>query len=55
MKFLVTSLIAALLVTYAAPVRSQQLGDQSDISAEEYAIYAAVIGDMLADDEVSFG
>ena len=50
MKFLATSLIAALLVTSVVPVRSRQADDQPDIPAEEYAIYAAVIGDMLADD-----
>src|SRR5262249_35928270 len=53
MKFLATSLITALLVTYAVPVRSQQSGDQPDIPAEEYAIYAAVIGHMFAGDKVS--
>jgi hypothetical protein len=54
MKFLVTSVITALLMTYAIPVQSQQAGDQSGIPAEEYAIYAAVIGNMFADDKVSF-
>jgi hypothetical protein len=35
-------------------VRSRQAGDQSGIPAEEYAVYAAVIGNMFADDKVSF-
>ena len=55
MKFLVMSLIAALLATYVVPVQSQQAGDQPVISSEEYAIYAAVIGHMFAGDKVSFG
>ena len=53
MKFLVTSFITALLVTCAIPVQSRQAGGQSDIPAEEYAIYAAVIRDMFAGDKVS--
>jgi len=36
-------LLVAFLVTYVVPVQSRQAGDQSGISAEEYAIYAAVI------------
>jgi len=54
MKFLATSLITALLMTYVVPVQLRQAGDQSDIPAEEYAIYAAVINDMFAGDKVSF-
>src|SRR5262245_43172934 len=54
MHFLVTFLITALLAAYAAPVQPQQTGDQSNILAEEYAIYAAVIGDIFAGDKVSF-
>jgi len=62
MKFLIASLISALLVTSAFRAQSRQAGDQSkrqagdrsNISAEEYAVYAAVIGDMFAGDKVTF-
>jgi hypothetical protein len=54
MKFLIASLVSALLVTSVRPVQSRQAGDQSDIPAEEYAIYAAVIGNMFAGDKVAF-
>jgi len=54
MKFIVAALVSALLVTSACRTQSRQAGDQSNISAEEYAIYAAVIGDMFAGDRVTF-
>ena len=54
MKFLVTSFITALLVTCAVPVQSRQASGQSDIPAEEYAIYAAVIRDMFDGDKLYF-
>ena len=54
MKFLATSLLTAFLVTYVVPVQSQQTDDQTVIPAEEYAVYAAVIGDMFAGEKVSF-
>ena len=54
MKFLVTSLVTALLMTYAVAVQSQQAGDQSGIPAEEYAIYAAVIGNIFAGNKATF-
>src|SRR5262245_56515377 len=54
MKFLATSLLTALLVTYVVPVQSQQTGDQTGLPAEEYAIYASVIREMFAGDKVSF-
>ena len=54
MEFLIASLVSALLVTSVGQVQSRQAGDQSDIPAEEYAIYAAVIGNMFAGDKVSF-
>jgi hypothetical protein len=44
MKFLLVALISALLFARAVPVQSQQASDQSNIPAEEYAIYAALIG-----------
>src|SRR5262245_14225477 len=53
MKFLATSLLTALLVTYVVPVQSQQTGGQSHIPAEEYAIYTAVIRDMFDGDKAS--
>jgi hypothetical protein len=54
MKFLLALLVPALLVISVALVRSRQASDQSGVSAEEYAVYAVVIGDMFADDKVSF-
>jgi hypothetical protein len=53
MKFLVASLLSGLLVISIGLVHSQQAGDQSNIPAEEYFIYAAVIVDMFASDKVS--
>jgi hypothetical protein len=53
MKFFLTALIPTLLAAQVVPARSQQAGDQSNIPAEEYFIYAAVIGDMFAGDKVS--
>jgi|SRR5215813_6375736 len=53
MKFFLTALISTLLSAQVVSARSQQAGDQSGIPAEEYAIYAAVIDNMLANDEVS--
>ncbi|HEV2663515.1 MAG TPA: hypothetical protein VG324_01305, partial [Blastocatellia bacterium] len=47
MKFFLTALISVLLLAGVVQVQSQQAGDQSNIPAEEYAIYAAVIGDMF--------
>ena len=49
MKFLIALLVPALLVISVCLVRSWQAGDQSRIPAEEYAVYAAMIGDMFAD------
>src|SRR5215510_6787185 len=70
MKFLITSLLSALLVTSACRAQSRQAGDQSPrqagdqskrqagdqskIAAEEYAIYGAVIRNMFAGDRVTF-
>jgi hypothetical protein len=54
MKFLIALLIPALLVISVGLVRSRQAGDQSVITAEEYAVYAAVIGDMFAGDKGVF-
>jgi len=70
MKFLITSLVSALLVTSACRAQSwqagdqsprqagdqskRQAGDQSKIAAEEYAIYGAVIRNMFAGDRVTF-
>src|SRR5262245_1193720 len=54
MKFLIASLVSALLVTSACRSQARQAGDQSGVSAEEYAVYAAVIGDMFAGDKVTF-
>jgi hypothetical protein len=42
-----------LLVTSICQIESRETGDQSDISAEEYAIYAAVVDDMFAGDKVA--
>jgi hypothetical protein len=53
MKFFMTALTSALLLAGVVQVQSQQAGDQSNIPAEEYAIYAAVIDDMFASDKVS--
>src|SRR5262245_28680660 len=53
MKFFLTALISTLLSAQVVSARSQQAGDQSGIPAEEYAIYAAVIGDMFANYRVS--
>jgi hypothetical protein len=50
MKFFMTALISALLLAGVVQVQSQQAGDQSNIPAEEYTIYAAVIGDMVTGD-----
>lgn len=55
MRFLMTSLVFVMLVTFTCQVQSRQTGDQSDMPAEEYAIYAAVIGDLFADDKVTSG
>jgi hypothetical protein len=44
MKLFLVALISALLFARAVPVQSQQASDQSNIPAEEYAIYAALIG-----------
>src|SRR5262245_66253123 len=70
MKFLIASLLSALLMTSACRAQSRQAGDQSprqagdkskrqagdqsNISAEEYAIYAAVLRNMFAGDRVTF-
>jgi hypothetical protein len=54
MKFLMALLVPALLVISVGLVRSRQAGDQSGIPAEEYAVYAAVIGNMFAGDIVTF-
>jgi hypothetical protein len=53
MKFFMTALISALLLAGVVQVQSQQAGDRSRIPAREYAIYAAVIGNMLANNELS--
>jgi len=53
MKFFLTALISTLLSAQVVSARSQHAGDQSGIPAEEYAIYAAVIGDMFANYRVS--
>jgi hypothetical protein len=53
MKFFLTALTSALLASQVVQVQSQQADDHSNIPAEEYAIYAAVIGDMFAGDKVS--
>jgi len=54
MKFLVVLLVPALLVTSVSLVRPRQASDQPGIPAEEYAVYAAVIGNMFAGDIVTF-
>jgi hypothetical protein len=54
MRFLSVLLTSALFVTSTGLGQSRQAGDQSDIPAEEYSIYAAVIGDMFAGDKVAF-
>jgi len=54
MKFLIAFFVPALLVISIGLVRSRQAGDQSVIPAEEYAVYAAVIGDMFAGDKGAF-
>src|SRR5262245_59207212 len=54
MKFIMAVLFAALVVISIGLVRSRQAGDQSSIPAEEYAVYAAVIGNMFAGDIVTF-
>ncbi|HEU0178479.1 MAG TPA: hypothetical protein VFV58_29805 [Blastocatellia bacterium] len=54
MKYLIAALISALLLTSVCRTQSRQAGDRSNISAEEYAVYAAVIGDMFAGDKVTF-
>ena len=51
MKFFMTAVISALLASQVVQVQSQQAGDHSNIPAEEYAIYAAVIGDMFPGDK----
>jgi intein-encoded DNA endonuclease-like protein len=43
-----------LLALSACQTQSRQTGDQSNIPAEEYAVYAAVIGNMFAGDKVTF-
>jgi hypothetical protein len=51
MKFFMASLISVLLAAQCAPARSLQsrrTGDQSVITAEEYAIYAAAINNEYA-------
>ena len=53
MKFFMTALIFALLAAQVVPAQSQRSGERSNIPAKEYAIYAAVIGDMLANGELS--
>src|SRR5262245_19727894 len=53
MKFFMTALIFALLAAQVVPAQSQRSGERSNIPAKEYAIYAAVIGDMLANRELS--
>jgi hypothetical protein len=53
MKFFMAALISALLAAQVVPARSQRAGVRSNIPAKEYAIYAAVIGDMLANGELS--
>jgi hypothetical protein len=47
MNHLMISLTFTSLMVSIVPVQSQRAGDQSNIPAEEYAIYAAVIGDMF--------
>jgi hypothetical protein len=54
MKFLIVLLVPALLVISAGLIRSRQASDQPGISAEEYAVYVAVIGDMFAGDKGAF-
>jgi len=39
MKFLIALFVPALLVISVGLVRSRQAGDQSVITAEEYAVY----------------
>lgn len=51
MKFLIAILIPALLVISVGLVRSRHAGDQPGVSAKEYAVYAAVIGNMFAGDK----
>jgi hypothetical protein len=54
MKFLMPSLLSVLLVISIGLVRSRQASDQPGIPADEYAVYAAVIGNMFAGDIVTF-
>jgi hypothetical protein len=49
-----TSLISVLLAASACKVQSRETVAQADIPAEEYAIYAVVIGKMFAGDKVTF-
>jgi hypothetical protein len=53
MKFLTASLLSVLIVISVGLVQSQHAGDQSNIPAEEYVIYAAVIDNMFARDKAS--
>ena len=53
MKFFMTALIFALLAAQVVPAQSKRSGERSNIPAKEYAIYAAVIGDVLANGELS--
>jgi len=53
MKFFMTAVISALLASQVVPAQSKRSGERSNIPAKEYAIYAAVIGDMLANGELS--
>jgi hypothetical protein len=53
MKFFLTALTSALLASQVVQVQSQQADDHSNIPAEEYAIYAAALGDMFPGDKVS--
>jgi hypothetical protein len=54
MKYLIALLVPALLVISVSLVRPRQAVDRSSVPAEEYAVYAAVIGNMFAGDIVTF-
>jgi hypothetical protein len=49
MKLFIAALISAFILARVVPVQSRQASDQSDIPAEEYAIYSAAIGHKFTD------
>ena len=55
MKFLLTSIFAVLLAANVVLSRPRSVDNQSDIPAEEYALYAVVIDQIFAGDRDSQG